>query len=288
MIYIAITTVPDRLMSTDIILESLSSLLNQKTSETYKVVISIPYKYKCYEEEVIIPKHLTDMENKYNGQLIILRSDIDYGPITNLLCPLKLLDMNSEDIIIICDDDHIYSPDMLDYHIYKLKQYPNNRAICFRGSQAMELRAWKQGDIQMGKFYDTHVYFPTNRDVYLKFPDHWHSVSYRRGLLGSDIFDKDFLDITWNNDHLMAYYAATHNFYFLCAVYDQETDHRVVNDVGRGSSSFPIDSTIYVDHSGGCNVLRARFPELKNNVWDNIKFKSVFISKEEIKLQWDK
>ena len=86
----------------------------------------------------------------------------------------------------------------------------------------------------------------------------------------------------------MAYYAATHNFYFLCAVYDQETDHRVVNDVGRGSFSFPVDNTIPIDNPSGCNLLRERFPELKNDVWDNIKFKSVFISKEETKLQWDK
>lgn len=270
MIYISLTTVPDRMAAQETYTQFLNGLLTQDTTEPYKIVLNIPLKYKNYDS-ADIPDWLMEFIKQREDKFIILRDEVDYGPIVNLLYPLKDLPLDPEDIIIVCDDDHLYHPSMVSYHLKKLQQYPENNCICFRGNRPMELRTWNDGNNILANFYQTHVYFPARHDIYLQFPDHWHSVSYRRKFLKEDIFDPTFLAMTWNNDILMAYYAWTHNFYFLCAEYDQETDWRPVNQDGRSANSFPIVQMLPVSGDGGCGKYRSD-PAQNADIWANKTF----------------
>jgi hypothetical protein len=266
MIYISLCSVPDRLLFQESSEKCLLALLNQDTVESYVVLLNIPLNFKNYEY-FEIPSWLLNLQRQYLNKLYILRDEIDYGPISNILSSIKLIDMNSEDIIIVCDDDHIYEKNMISYHLLKLQEYPNNHSICFRGNHPIELRTWYENDKKYGKFYPSCVLFPTRNDIYLKLPDHWHSVSYRRKFLENDIFDPEFLNITWNNDILMGIYAWTHNFYFLCSHYKPETDFRPVNYDGRGSSSFPIKISLPVHINSGCNRWREK-NKLSGDIYD--------------------
>jgi len=263
MIYITITTVPDRLNFEESITKNLHSLLNQEIDEEYKVVISVPHVYKNYES-VVIPEWF-DQLLASNDKLITLRGEKDYGPVTNLVYPLQQIQMNPEDLLVVCDDDHEYESNMLVTHLKLLKKYPHNHSICFRGNWPMELRTWYEDGKKMAKFWNCHTYFPTDRDIYLQLPDHWHSVSYRRKFFKPDFLDEDFLNTTWNNDHLLGYYAWTHNFYYICPYIKEETDKRPVNADGRGSSSYPIKNQLGFD-VGGCYHYR-------NSKYDNHSIK---------------
>lgn len=266
---------PDRLELKDSSYRCLHSLLNQNTNYDYKVLLNIPSVLKNYTNTTI-PDWVLSLESEYPNKLIILRDSIDYGPITNILSPIKLIDMDPEDIIIVCDDDHLYHEDMVPYHLSKLNEYPNNHAICFRGNQPLEMRTWYENGKKYGKLYGSCVLFPTRHDIYLKLPDHWHSVSYRRKFIHDDIFSESFLNTTWNNDILMGMYAWAHDFYFLCATYTPETDYRPVNHDGRGANSFPIKQMLPFNNYSGCNRWREKNKQPGNDIWDMIKFKQMF------------
>lgn len=271
MIYISLCAMPDRLELQQSSHQCLIALLTQNTNKPYKVILNIPLTLINYSNTTI-PQWVLELQQQYSDKLIILRDTIDYGPISNILSPIKLIDMDPEDIIIVCDDDHYYHRDMLEYHLKKLTEYPTHHAICFRGNQPIELRDWVIDNKRYGKFYPSCVLFPTKHDIYLKLPDHWHSVSYRRKFIQNDIFDPEFLNITWNNDILMGCYAWSHNFYFLCASYDQETDYRPVNYDGRGANSFPLERMLPFNGNSGCKLWRDKNERPGDDIKDHIKF----------------
>lgn len=273
MIYVSLTSVPFRMEFQQSFEKVLHALLHQDTDQEYKVVLSIPKTYNNFGETTI-PEWIIELEKLHVNKFVILQSDVDFGPITNLLYPLKFIQMDSEDIIIICDDDHEYESNMISYHLKKLKQYPDKHAICFRGNQPLDLRTWVENGKTMAKFYGTHFYFPVKQDSYLTLPDHWHTVSYRRKFFDDDIFDPEFLGMTWNNDQLLAYYALTRGFYFLCAAYDHEIDFRPVNELGRGANSFPIKEMLPFPQSSAYNIYKEKSPQV--DVWSNEKFVKPF------------
>jgi len=267
MIYLSACCIPDRIANKNSFDRFLYGLINQKTYLSYKIVLNIPKKFINYGT-YNIPDWLTMLANKNN--IIILRDEIDYGPISNIIYPLKNLNTNKNDTLIICDDDHLYHEDMIDYHMLKLNHYPSNHSICFRGNHPMELRTWVDHDTILGKFYNSCVLFPTPHDIYLKFPDHWHSVSYRVKNLNLDyLLDTEFLSMTWNNDLLMGYYGWDNNILYLCANYYKEIDYRPVNYDGRSSNSFPIKEMLPFESNSGCNIFRSKN---KTDIWDNKKF----------------
>lgn len=272
MIYISLCAMPDRLLNESSSKVCLLALLNQDTDQPYQVLLNIPLNLINYTNTTI-PDWVISLQKEYSDKLIILRDEIDYGPINNILSPLKMINMDEDDIIIVCDDDHEYCSNMVSYHLKKLAEYPDNHAICFRGNQPLELRTWYSDGKKYGKLYGSCVLFPARHDLYLKFPDHWHSVSYRRKFLKSDIFDKDFLNLTWDNDLLMGLYGWSHNFYYLCAYYDQENDFRPVNYDGRGANSFPIKTMLPFNGTSGCD--RWRIKNHSSEVWNNQKFTDI-------------
>jgi hypothetical protein len=247
MIYISLTTVPIRINLWESFEQNLLSLLNQNTDKDYKVVLSIPYCYKNNNDEEYVINDNLKLFAQQNPKLIINRVDKDYGPIVKITGVLNVSN-NPEDILIICDDDHVYHEDMLEYHLKKLTQYPNS-AIAFRGDTPVEKREWEEDNIKKYVLRTTHFYFPVKNDLQLNVPGHWHSVSYKRKYFKED-FNEDFLTSSDNDDTLMGYYCKKHQIDIRCVAWDKETDWRPVNEHNRPAYSFPIKYSLPYPNSG--------------------------------------
>jgi len=248
MIYISITTVPLRLKCWDLIRENLNSLLNQKTDKEYYVALSVPLSYTINHNEVyVIPNELIEFA-KNNPKLIINRETYDYGPIVKIIGGLRYAN-NPDDIIIACDDDHVYHEEMLEYYVKKLNEHPDN-AICFRGDMALDKRIWTENGTKKFVFYPDDILFPVNRDCYLGIPGHWHSVGYWRRFFEED-FNEDLWKLADGDDVIMGYYLKKHKHFALCVVWDKETDFRPIAN-NRPSETFPIVRNVpYTEYSGG-------------------------------------
>tara|TARA_B100000029_G_scaffold497962_1_gene566141 strand:+ start:1007 stop:1738 length:732 start_codon:yes stop_codon:yes gene_type:complete len=115
MIYISISTIPERVKHLN---KSVDSLLNQ-IKKPDKIFINIPYKYKRFEKTVDdsqIPK--------FNSDIVEVTRCEDYGPGTKLLGSLDKLKKNS--LLILADDDHEYEDYMIEKFFYFYTKAPNN------------------------------------------------------------------------------------------------------------------------------------------------------------------
>lgn len=108
MIYVTLTTIPQRVKNLH---KSVESILSQ-TKKPDKIFINIPNNYKRFSE-TIESEQIPKFKDK---RVEIVRCD-DYGPGTKLLGSLEKLNKNS--LTILVDDDHIYE----DYMIEKFYQY---------------------------------------------------------------------------------------------------------------------------------------------------------------------
>ena len=250
MIYISLTTVPKRINLWDSFKENLISLLNQKTDKDYKVLLNIPFRYKNNnDEEYVISNDLIEFTNQ-NPKLILNRVEKDYGPVVKIIGALLYIS-DPNDIMIVCDDDHVYHEDMLEYHLKKMQQYPN-AMICFRGDNCIEKREWydEQEGVTKYTLSPTHFFFPIKYDGQVVQPGHWHSVSYLRIYFVDDFMDESFLSMATNDDVLAGYYFKLKERHYICATWENETDWRPVNWNGRGSHSFPIVRQLSFPDSG--------------------------------------
>ena len=269
-VIISLTTVPERLKYWISIEKNLNSLLHQKTDREYRVIFTIPRLYAMNDnEEYPFPDELAEFA-KNNPKLVINRDTKDYGPITKIYGGLNYI-TNPEDILIACDDDHLYHEEMLEYHINKLNQYPNH-AICFRGDVALEKRPWIDDDKPVTNYCHiategvkkfvmrpSHIYFPTTRETYLGVPGHWHSVGYRRKYFGDD-FNEDLFSLADGDDPLVGYYLKKHDIFVLCAVWDKMTDFRPIVDSSGPTVwyTFPIVEPLGFPVEAGGYLIRQK------------------------------
>ncbi len=115
MIYVSISTIPQRLSNIN---STIKSLLNQ-TKKPDKIFINIPFKYKRFPETIDegqIPK--------FDNSIIEVNRCDDYGPGTKLLGSLNKLNKNS--LVILVDDDHKYENYMIEKFFYFYSKAPEN------------------------------------------------------------------------------------------------------------------------------------------------------------------
>ena len=115
MIYVSLTTIPQRVKNLN---KSIESLLNQ-SQKPDKIFINIPFKYKRFTETIN-----DDQIPKFDNNLIEITRCEDYGPGTKLLGSLNKLKRNS--LIILADDDNIYEDYMIEKFFYYYSLFPNN------------------------------------------------------------------------------------------------------------------------------------------------------------------
>jgi hypothetical protein len=115
MIYVSISTIPQRLKN---ISTSIESLLTQ-TQKPDKIFINIPFKYQRFSETV----KDSQIPQFDNNTVEVTRCE-DFGPGTKLLGSLDKLEKNS--LIILADDDHIYKNYMIEKFKYFYSKAPDN------------------------------------------------------------------------------------------------------------------------------------------------------------------
>lgn len=115
MIYVSLTTIPQRVKNLS---KTIKSLLNQ-TKEIDKIFINIPFHYLRFKKNI-----KNDEIPKFNNQKIeVIRCD-DYGPGTKLLGSLKNIKKNS--LVILVDDDNEYENYMVEKFFYFYNKAPTN------------------------------------------------------------------------------------------------------------------------------------------------------------------
>ena len=115
MIYVSISTIPQRLKNLN---ETVESLLNQ-TLKPNKNFINIPYKYDRFSE-IIKDNQIP----KFNSDAVEVTRCEDCGPGTKLLGSLNKFKKNS--LLILADDDHVYRDYMIEKFFYFYSKAPNN------------------------------------------------------------------------------------------------------------------------------------------------------------------
>ena len=115
MIYVSLSTIPQRLKNLN---KSVESLLKQ-TRKPDKIFVNIPIKYKRFSktvEDSQIPK--------FNSSDVEITRCEDCGPGTKLLGSLNKFEKNS--LVILVDDDHIYEDYMIEKFFYFYSKSPDN------------------------------------------------------------------------------------------------------------------------------------------------------------------
>ena len=115
MIYVSISTIPQRLKNLN---ETVESLLKQ-TLKPNKIFINIPYKYERFSE-IIKDNQIP----KFNSDAVEVTRCEDCGPGTKLLGSLNKIKKNS--LLILADDDHVYRDYMIEKFFYFYSKAPNN------------------------------------------------------------------------------------------------------------------------------------------------------------------
>lgn len=247
-IYISLSTVPKRVGFWESFRQNLQSLVNQKTSVDYKIILNIPHKYNITNELYVIHDQLLEFQKK-NPKLIINRT-LDYGPITKIIGAFDI-SKDPDDILLVCDDDQVYHEEMLDYQLKMHEKYKGQYITCFRGDQpVVKVDVTKDDGTKGYVFANRHTHFPVKEDVRLVIPGHWHSVCYKRSFFGEDFLDKDFLSLCDGDDYLVAYYMKKKTIPIMCVNWDKETDYTPVNSDSRPAWSFPIVNQLSYDSCG--------------------------------------
>ena len=115
MIYVSISTIPQRLKNLN---DTVESLLKQ-TQKPNKIFINIPYKYERFSE-IIEDNQIP----KFNSDIVEITRCEDCGPGTKLLGSLNKVKKNS--LLILADDDHVYRDYMIEKFFYFYSKAPNN------------------------------------------------------------------------------------------------------------------------------------------------------------------
>ena len=115
MIYVSISTIPQRIKNLN---DSVESLLNQ-TKKPDKIFINIPFKYERFKETI-----QNNEIPKFDDSKVEITRCEDCGPGTKLLGSLNKFKKNS--LVILADDDHIYEDYMIEKLYYFYSKAPNN------------------------------------------------------------------------------------------------------------------------------------------------------------------
>ena len=115
MIYVTLSTIPQRLKNLN---KSIQSLLKQ-TRKPDKIFINIPIKYNRFKETVD-----SNQIPKFDSSIVEITRCEDCGPGTKLLGSLDKLKKDS--LLILVDDDHAYKDYMIEKFFHFYSRSPNN------------------------------------------------------------------------------------------------------------------------------------------------------------------
>ena len=169
MIYVSLTTIPQRVKNLN---KSVESLLKQ-SKKPDKIFVNIPLKYKRFKETIDDNKI-----PKFDNRAVEITRCEDYGPGTKLLGSLNKFEKNS--LVILVDDDHVYEDYMIEKFFYFYSKAANNAYSFYvhplgnfgvgQGADGFAINSNSLNGVK--KFYDEVV--KTNKDLFIH-DDLWTS-----------------------------------------------------------------------------------------------------------------
>ena len=200
---VTLTTIPSRLNNVNNkdtgIITCLDSLCQQE-ADNYEVHINIPTHYAMHGNiEYIIPDYIKKYEDVYPHFKIFRVKDI--GPVTKIIPTIERVD-DPDAILLVVDDDMVYSPLMVREHLIQRQRNPGT-AIGYAG-----LNTIRTPD---NIFKDPRDRFATvlPRTTRVAILEHYKSASYNRGWFKDDIFS-EFIGKTGSDDILISAYLGKH------------------------------------------------------------------------------
>jgi len=162
MIYISLTTIPQRVKNLN---RSVESLLRQ-SKKPDKIFVNIPFNYKRFKETIDDNKI-----PKFDDRVVEITRCEDYGPGTKLLGSLNKFEKNS--LVILVDDDHDYKDYMIEKFFYFHSKASNNAYSFYvhplenfgvaQGADGFAINS--NSLVGIKKFYDEVV--KTNKDLFI-------------------------------------------------------------------------------------------------------------------------
>lgn len=249
-VVLTLTTIPSRLLNNtygdDGIKSCIQSLQNQNYSD-YEIHFNIPYINKLTSEEYIIPDWLEEYD-----KIKVFRVD-DLGPATKLVETVQRI-QNPNTIIIVCDDDLVYHPDMIAEHV----KNQSTRDFIF-GYDALGTYEPKFDDVR--DYYVVSVPFEMSGKVM----QHYKTVSYKRKYFKADFFDFVRDNYSWSDDLLISAYMQKNKIPRIVMPYEGEEKLLTLEQWQNrgGVSTFPVIKHTAHEAQEGCNTFR------QNKVDDN-------------------
>ena len=255
---ISLTTIPSRLAADyDAGIKScINSLISQVYPGPYYIHFNIPLQLKSTGEEYVIPQWLSDI-TKLNPNFLIFRTD-DFGPITKFYPTVQRTD-NPETIIVVCDDDLVYHPEMLKEQVINQSRFDNS-AVGYDG-----LTCWKPIYNDVRDHYITAI----RKNFKVKILQHYKTISYKRKFVKEDF--QAFMDeyYNWNDDILMSAYLGKHDIKRISTYSEKYTpDYKTLQEwqAGNGAITFPVIKHTSHEGNEGCTVYRQKgIPHFKKN-----------------------
>lgn len=250
-VIVTLTTIPTRVSQEHDsgIKSNLLSLINQDYNGEYEIHLNIPKELKYNNQPYIIPDWMRKLSEE-NPKFKIFEGLKDYGPITKLVPTLERI-TDGETIIIVCDDDLVYHPKMVEEQVKNQLKYEDT-AVGYDGSRL----------VNPNDFDDVRSNFVVSvyKDVYVKLLQHYKTVSYKRKFFKEDFFNEFILDIkdAWNDDVVVSAYMGKHNYKKLVRCYEGEEPLITLEDwqAKGGVTTFPV--LRHTSHEGaeGCHLYR--------------------------------
>jgi hypothetical protein len=247
---LTLTTIPSRLSDTkygDMGIKSCIESLQNQNHNDYEVHFNIPYINKLTNEEYIIPEWLQDYD-----KIKIFRTE-DLGPATKLIPTVERV-TDPETIIIVCDDDLVYHPDMIIEHI----KHQSERDCVF-GYDSLGTYEPKFGDVR--DHYVVSVPFEMNGKVL----QHYKTISYKRKYFKEDFFNFVKEYYSWSDDLLISAYMQKEKISRKVMPYNGEEKLETFDQWSSkgGVTTFPVLCHTAHDGYEGCSIFR------QTNVNDN-------------------
>lgn len=264
---ITLTTIPSRLKDEgeNGIKKCIASLINQKYDGEYEIHFNIPKKNRKTGEEYRIPQWLFDLVFAY-PKLKLYEVPEDLGTMTKIVYTLRReTDPNS--IIIICDDDLVYHPKMVEEQVKNQNKYENT-AVGYDGC-----RAERENGEEL--FHDARDHFVVSvyKNIYVNYLQHYKTVSYKRKFFEDDF--EQFIELgSWNDDITIGAYLTKKNIKKMVSFYEFDEKLITADQWTKKGGVFTFPVICHTHHEGmeGCNLFRSEKANDNFNTFLNLGY----------------
>jgi hypothetical protein len=138
----SLSTVPDRINN---LRPTIRSLLKQ-TRPPDEIVLAIPEFSVRERRPYVVPKYISRLP-----RVRVLRCRQDWGPATKFIAAIQdeLAAGRQNTLIMVVDDDRVYSRDALETYLHYSEQLPD-AALCFRGAAMPSTLDWDDAKMIRG------------------------------------------------------------------------------------------------------------------------------------------